>query len=67
MKNKVTTIRKAQGMTQMELATRAKVSRPYISKIESGKQQVISSIVMEKIANALKKNIGDIFFTNNVV
>ena len=67
MKNEVARVRRAQGGTQTELAKRANVSRPYISLIESGKQQTISNIVMEKIATALNGSIAEIFFTHDVV
>ena len=66
MGNKVASIRKDGGITQAALARKAKVSRPYISLIESGKQETISNVVMQKIADALEKNVEEIFFINDV-
>jgi transcriptional regulator with XRE-family HTH domain len=67
MGNNVAGVRRAQGVTQTELARKANVSRPYISLIESGKQHTISNIVMGKIASALNRSVAEIFFTNGVV
>ena len=67
MPNKVKELRKEQGLTQAELAESAKVCRPYLSAIESGKQKTISNIVMLKIATALNEPVSNIFFSNSVV
>ena len=67
MPNKVKELRKEHGMTQAELAESAKVCRPYLSAIESGKQKTISNIVMLKIATALNEPVSNIFFSNFVV
>lgn len=67
MQNKVKEYRKKRGMTQAELAKSAKVCRPYLSAIESGKQTTISNVVMLKIATALNEPVGNIFFNTSVV
>ena len=53
MKNRVAEFRKERGLSQEELAEKAGVSRPYISQIETQRQQVISNTVMFRIAEAL--------------
>lgn len=67
MDNRIVEIRKNQGITQMELAKKAAISRPYLSAIERGQQSVISNVVMSKIASALNEPIADIFFAEYVV
>ncbi|WP_197055511.1 helix-turn-helix transcriptional regulator [Intestinimonas butyriciproducens] len=67
MPNRVKEVRKEHGITQAQLAEKAKVCRPYLSAIESGKQKAISNIVMLKIANALNKPVSYIFFNDRVV
>lgn len=50
-------------MSQEELARRSGVSRATISKLENGDEnQVITTATMAKIAKALDKAVGDIFF-----
>ena len=53
LKNRVAEFRKERGLSQEELAEKAGVSRPYISQIETQRQQVISNTVMFRIAEAL--------------
>lgn len=67
MPNRVKEVRKEHGITQAQLAEKAKVCRPYLSAIENGKQKTISNIVMLKIANALNKPVSYIFFNDRVV
>lgn len=67
MKNRVKEFRKAAGMTQEELAKASMISRVYLSQIETGKQKEIGSSILFQIAKALKKDVGDIFFTEVVV
>ena len=55
--------REKQGMSQEELAERANVSRTIISGLETGKITVTTTGTLQKIAQALNKSIGDIFFT----
>ena len=61
MKNKIAEYRKKIGMSQQELADKAKIARPYLSYIENGKQEVIGSDVMFRIADALNVPYHEIF------
>lgn len=67
MQNRVKEYRKKAGYSQTAFANMVGISRPYLSEIETGKQKEIGSTVMFRIATALKKDIGDIFFTEIVV
>ena len=62
MENKIRYYREKIGMTQEELAQKAGVSRVTISYLETGKQPVITSETMLKIAEALGKSVKTIFF-----
>lgn len=53
MKNRVAEFRKERGLSQEELAEKAGVSRPYLSQIETQRQQTVSNTVMFRIAEAL--------------
>ena len=58
-----------QGMTIKELAEKVGISRVYLSMIESGKADNISSKVLVNIASALGKKVDDliddkIFYSN---
>lgn len=52
--------REELGWTQEELADRAKIHRTYLSDIERGSRNV-SIINIERIAEALKLEISDLF------
>lgn len=67
MKNSVKVRRNELNMSQVELALKANVSRQTLSLIENNKLDNIESKTMLKIAIALKCDIGDIFFKENVV
>ena len=67
MTNRLAEFRAKHKLTQEALATKADVSRPYISEIETGTQKVISNVVMSKIADALGESVVDIFFGSDVV
>jgi len=54
--------RMERGMTQEALAKKAGVSRTIISGLESGRITITSTGTLIKIAKALGKEIGDIFF-----
>ena len=54
--------REKKGMTQEELAKKAGVSRTIISGLESGTINVTTTKTLKKIAEALGKNVSDIFF-----
>lgn len=46
-------LREAKGMTQAELAKKAKVTRPYITMLEQGKRKAPSLPVLGRVAKAL--------------
>ncbi len=66
MENLVKNRRESLNLTQDELSKLSNVSQKTISSIENGKILDIESKVMFKIAVALKCDIGDIFFSENV-
>ena len=45
--------RKSKGMSQAELARKVKVSRAYISMLESGRRKAVSVDVLQRLAKAL--------------
>jgi len=47
------TIRKAKGLSQVDLAAKAKVGRTYIVKLESGDKVNPSLAILQKLAKAL--------------
>ena len=53
--------REKKGMTQEELSKKAGVSRTIISGLESGTINVTTTKTLKKIAEALGKNVSDIF------
>lgn len=53
-------VRTSKGLSQEKLAFQAKLHRTYVSAVERGNRNV-SLINIEKIAKALKVNIGDLF------
>lgn len=57
--NKVRVWRAHRGMSARDLAAATKLSRPYISEIESGKKDGSVS-AMKKIAEALKVDLDDL-------
>lgn len=62
MKNNIEKFRKELNLSQEQLAEKADISRMTISNIESGKQKIVRSITMEKLAKALGKKIYEVFF-----
>lgn len=64
MKNKLSEIREARGMTQEQLALKSKVSRAQISGIESGRVAVTTTGTLQKLADAMGVKVSDIFFTD---
>lgn len=61
MTNRVAERRKELGLSQAELAERAKISRPYLSIIENNPGQVVTNVVMFRVAIALNSKIEEIF------
>jgi len=53
-------LRKEAGISQEELAFRAKLDRTYVSSVENGKRN-ISILNIEKIAKALGISVSDFF------
>ena len=66
MKNNLKDTRKDVGMSISELARRANTSRQTIYAIEKGERENISGALMFAIADALKKDEREIFFTQIV-
>ncbi len=54
-----------QGMTIKELAEKVGISRIYLSMIENGKAENVSSKVLVKIASALDKKVDDLLDDKN--
>ena len=61
--NRLKEFREKSGMTQCELATRAKVARGLIVGLENGSAKVVRTSTLTKIATALNKKVPNIFFT----
>lgn len=57
---RIVELRQKQGITQGDLAERANVSRPTISKIERGVQDV-GTVALLRIAEVLDVTMGDLF------
>jgi len=58
---KIAECRKEKGMTQEELAEKARVSRTIISGLESGTIKTTTTRTLSRIADALSVRISDIF------
>lgn len=61
MTNSIKYLRKAKGLTQIELAEISGVPRSIINQLENGKKDVITSDTMVKICNALETPLGCVF------
>lgn len=59
--NRIRKLRREQKISQERLAEKAKIHRTYMGKIERGESNPPIHTV-EKIANALKVRVGDLFF-----
>ena len=59
---KIRECREEMGISQEELAKRAKVSRTTLSGLESGAIKTTTTDTLLKIAEALNKKVTDIFF-----
>lgn len=61
MQFKIKQCREEAGLSQEALSEKAGVSRTIISGLESGKITVTTTETLLKIANALDKNVSEIF------
>lgn len=59
---KIKEIREAAGMTQQQLSERSGISRSIINGLETGRTKTTTTATLRKIAIALNKKVGDIFF-----
>ena len=62
MQYKIKEAREESGMSQAELAEKAKVARSIISGLESGRLKVTTTETLRKISEALGKKIDEIFY-----
>jgi transcriptional regulator with XRE-family HTH domain len=53
-------LRIAKGLTQVDLAKRAKVTQGYIAQLERGLQKDPSLAVVRRLAKALKVTVGEL-------
>ena len=59
--NQIREIREEQGITQVKLAEKSRLSVGYLSHLENGSRENPSYKTMSSIAKALKKEIGEVF------
>ncbi len=52
--------REKKGMTQVQLAKRAKVTQAYVAMLETGVKKNPSLATLRRIAKALKVDVGDL-------
>jgi transcriptional regulator with XRE-family HTH domain len=53
-------LREARGWTQAELAKKARVTRPYITMLESGVRKTVTPVVLKRLAKALDVSMADL-------
>ena len=53
-------LREAKGLTQTELAKRAKITDEYVSMLESGAKRNPSFEVLKRLAKALGISVGEL-------
>ncbi len=58
--SRIKKVRESKGIAQKDLAYEADLDRSYIASIETGKRNV-SLVNLEKIANALKITLSELF------
>ena len=61
--NKMRKIRTSKNMTLEDLSERTGISAGYLCHLEKGTRKNPSVQIMEAIANALDKNVVEIFFS----
>jgi transcriptional regulator with XRE-family HTH domain len=49
----IRTLREAKGLSQVELAKKARLARPYLVRLESGERKNPSLIILKRLAKAL--------------
>ena len=52
--------RKKKGMTQVQLAKRAKMTQAYVAMLEAGAKKNPSLATLRRIAKALKVDVGEL-------
>jgi transcriptional regulator with XRE-family HTH domain len=52
-------LREAQGLSQMVLASKVKITREYVNKLEAGRYDPTLSVV-RRLAKALKVTVGEL-------
>ncbi len=53
-------LRAGKGLTQVELATKAKVTQAYVAKLESGAKTNPSLEILERLARALGVPVAEL-------
>lgn len=66
MNNKVAFFREKLGLSQEIFAADVKISRPYLSEIETGKAKNIGWAIVSRISKRIGKPPSEIFFESNV-
>ena len=61
--NRIKAQRESLGMSQSELANKAKISRAMISKLENNQKADVKVSTLLSIAQALGCTVGDIFLS----
>jgi transcriptional regulator with XRE-family HTH domain len=53
-------IRETKGLTQEELAKKAKVTRSYVALMETGEKANPSLVILQRLAKALRVPVSDL-------
>ncbi len=61
MRFRIKEVREEKGISQRELAKRANVSRVTIHELERGKKGAVMTSALERIAEALGVEVGEIW------
>lgn len=56
----IKTLREEKGITQVELAQKAKVTQSYVAMLEAGEKKNPSLDVLKRLAKALKVKVGEL-------
>jgi XRE family transcriptional regulator, master regulator for biofilm formation len=60
MSQRIKKLRKASGLTQVELATKAGITQVYVSSLESGARENPSLDILRRLAKALKTDVAEL-------